>query len=83
MLGVAIFSKGVGALGVEIKLATSPETSSEPNATQWIHKLKWKQEKNNKAMCGELLKTVFWKFEKSWWEHYISKNFFNFWNKFL
>jgi hypothetical protein len=32
VLGVAILSKGVGALGVEIEPTTSPETSFEPNA---------------------------------------------------
>jgi hypothetical protein len=25
-------------------------------------------------MCGQSLKTIFWKFEKSPWEHYMSKN---------
>jgi hypothetical protein len=29
-------------------------------------------------MCGQYLKTIFWKFEKSPWEHYISKNIFYF-----
>ncbi len=29
-------------------------------------------------MCGQSLKIVFWKFEKSPWEHYTSKNYFIF-----
>jgi len=33
----------------------------------------WKQEEMNEAMCEQSLKTVFWNFEKSPWEHYISK----------
>jgi hypothetical protein len=31
-----------------------------------------------KIMCGWSLKIVFWKFEKSPWEHYISKKYFIF-----
>jgi hypothetical protein len=29
-------------------------------------------------MCGQTLKIVFWKSEKSPWEHYISKKYFIF-----
>jgi hypothetical protein len=34
-------------------------------------------------MCGKSLKNIFWKFEKSPWEYYISKEKNYFWNKFL
>jgi hypothetical protein len=31
-----------------------------------------KEEKKSQTMCGQFVKTIFWKFEKSPWEHYIS-----------
>jgi len=34
-------------------------------------------------MCEQYLKTIFWKFEKSPWEHYIFFLMFYFLNKFL
>ncbi len=43
----------------------------------------WKHEIRSHKVCGHSLKFVFQNFEKSPWEHYISKNSFNFWNKFL
>jgi hypothetical protein len=40
---------------------------------EWPHENKeWKHEKKNQVVCGKSLKTIFWKFEKSPWEHYIS-----------
>jgi len=43
----------------------------------------WKQEKKSQAMCKQSLKTIFWKFEKSPWEHYMLKKLLYFLNKFL
>jgi hypothetical protein len=41
----------------------------------------WKYEIRSHKMCGQNFKTIFQKFEKSPWEHHISKNTSNFWNK--
>ncbi len=43
----------------------------------------WKHEIRSHKVCGWFLKFVFQNFEKSPWEHYISKNSFNSWNNFL
>jgi hypothetical protein len=45
--------------------------------------LKVKAKKRNQTVGEQSLKIIFWKFENSPWEHYMSKKMFYFLNNFL
>ncbi len=48
-----------------------------------LYPIGWKHEIKSYKVCGQSLKPIFQKIEKLPWECYISKNSFNFLNKFL